>query len=181
PSLRALAEHIQRTYPSLEQQTSRAEAPAARRPVPAVAVTEPSRRRALASAEPARAEVLPLAEVVEQVPQVCRQLRIEGPGRIDELQPIEAPLLPLGPDEVRIAVRAFALNFGDLLCVSGLYPTQPPYPFTPGFEASGVVLEVGGEVSRIALGDAVFALAGEALGAHASVMTCSQDRVFALP
>ncbi|ERO59982.1 beta-ketoacyl synthase N-terminal-like domain-containing protein [Pseudomonas piscis] len=181
PSLRALAEHIQRTYPSLVQQTSRAEAPAARLPVPPAAVTEPSRRRAPASAEPARVEVLPLAEGVEQVPQVCRQLRIEGPGRIDELQPIEAPLLPLEPDEVRIAVRAFALNFGDLLCVSGLYPTQPPYPFTPGFEASGVVLEVGAQVSRVALGDAVFALAGEALGAHASVMTCSQDRVFALP
>ncbi|AZC26527.1 GNAT family N-acetyltransferase [Pseudomonas sessilinigenes] len=181
PSIKALAEHIQRTYPSLEQQTSRTEAPAARWPVPPVAVTEPRRRRAPASAEPARVEVLPFAEGVEQVPQVCRQLRIEGPGRIDELQPIEAPLLPLGPDEVRIAVRAFALNFGDLLCVSGLYPTQPPYPFTPGFEASGVVLEVGGEVSRVALGDAVFALAGEALGAHASVMTCPQDRVFALP
>ncbi|RRH95025.1 KR domain-containing protein [Pseudomonas aeruginosa] len=180
PSIRALAAYIQRTYPFLEQQTSRAEAPVSRLPVPPVTGTEPSGRLAPASAEPARVEVLPLAEVVE-VPQVCWQLRIEGPGRIDQLQPIEAPLLPLGPNEVRIAVRAFALNFGDLLCVGGLYPTQPPYPFTPGFEASGVVLEVGAEVSRVAVGDAVFALAGEALGAHASVMTCTQDRVFALP
>ena len=60
---------------------------------------------------------------------------VERPGGIKDLQIVESKVPGLQEDEVRVAVRAFSLNFGDLLCVKGLYPTMPPYPFTPGFEA----------------------------------------------
>jgi acyl transferase domain-containing protein/threonine dehydrogenase-like Zn-dependent dehydrogenase len=82
---------------------------------------------------------------------------------------------------VRIAVRAFSLNFGDLLCVKGLYPTMPPYPFTPGIEASGVVVLTGSAVTSIREGDAVIVGMGESLGGQASMITCKEENVFAKP
>ena len=48
-----------------------------------------------------------------------------------------------GPGEVLIRAEAAALNFADTLVVSGKYQVKPPFPFTPGFEAAGVVEAVG--------------------------------------
>jgi NADPH:quinone reductase-like Zn-dependent oxidoreductase len=106
---------------------------------------------------------------------------VERSSGIDDLLIAEAEMPELGEHEVRVAVHAFSLNFGDLLCVKGLYPTMPPYPFTPGFDASGVVLEVGRAVTAFQIGDPVMAVAGPLLGAQASVMTCPEAHVFHKP
>ncbi|WP_255298242.1 SDR family NAD(P)-dependent oxidoreductase [Brevibacillus dissolubilis] len=103
---------------------------------------------------------------------------IERPGVIDDLRLIQSAAPALQDDEVRIAVRAFALNFGDLLSVKGLYPTMPPYPFTPGFEASGVVIETGRAVTTVQKGDAVVFCAGESMGAQATLITCAEKYVY---
>jgi acyl transferase domain-containing protein/NADPH:quinone reductase-like Zn-dependent oxidoreductase/SAM-dependent methyltransferase len=114
-------------------------------------------------------------------PGAARRVLIERPGTIDDLRLVDVALPPLLPHEVRVAVRAFSLNFGDLLCVRGLYPTMPPYPFTPGFEASGVVTETGSEVRSVVPGDAVIVGAGETLGAQATVLTCSESQLTPKP
>lgn len=106
---------------------------------------------------------------------------IEKPGSIEDLKITEAAVTELNENEVRIAVRAFSINFGDSLCVKGLYPTMPPYPFTPGFEASGIVVEVGHAVTTAKPGDEVIVLMGETLGAHANMITCSENQVFLKP
>jgi len=43
--------------------------------------------------------------------------------------------------QVLVEVRAVGLNFADLLSIRGRYQVKAPLPFTPGIEASGVVLE----------------------------------------
>ncbi|HXO70882.1 MAG TPA: beta-ketoacyl synthase N-terminal-like domain-containing protein, partial [Bradyrhizobium sp.] len=106
---------------------------------------------------------------------------LEGPGDIDTVRVEETPVADLADNQVRIAVRAFSLNFGDLLCVRGLYPTMPPYPFTPGFEVSGVVTALGKAVRSVRVGDAVFALTGESLGGHATVVNCPEQWVIRKP
>ncbi|MGG0754206.1 SDR family NAD(P)-dependent oxidoreductase [Brevibacillus laterosporus] len=106
---------------------------------------------------------------------------IESPGSTDDIQIVESDILELKADEVRISVRAFSLNFGDLLCLQGLYPTMPPYPFTPGFESSGVVVEVGNAVSSIRPGDEVVYCGGEHLAGQASLLTCKAADVFPKP
>ncbi len=73
-------------------------------------------------------------------------------------------------DEVQILVKCFSLNFGDLLCVKGFYPTMPPYPFTPGFEVSGIILKTGSNVTEFTPGDSVIALTGKNLGGHSSLV-----------
>ncbi|MDO3676283.1 SDR family NAD(P)-dependent oxidoreductase [Paenibacillus ehimensis] len=106
---------------------------------------------------------------------------IEGPSADCDVQIRQAEAPALREDEVRIAVRAFSLNFGDLLCVKGLYPTMPPYPFTPGFEAGGIVVETGTAVTSVHCGDEVIFYAGESMGGHASAITCHESQVFPKP
>jgi NADPH2:quinone reductase len=64
---------------------------------------------------------------------------------------------PLAPGEVRIAVHASGLNFADALLVAGHYQFKPSFPFSPGFEVSGVVAEVGDGVEGLTPGDRVMA------------------------
>ncbi|WP_130909149.1 beta-ketoacyl synthase N-terminal-like domain-containing protein [Pseudomonas mucidolens] len=117
----------------------------------------------------------------EHAVATCRRILLERPGSIDEIRVVEETCAALGGHEVRIAVQAFSLNFGDLLCVKGLYPTQPAYPFTPGYEASGIVTAIGPDVCDVAVGDAVVALAGAQFGAQATLITCPQHLVFRCP
>lgn len=110
-----------------------------------------------------------------------RRLILDGPGQPEDLRTAEVTMGPLRAGQVRIAVRAFSLNFGDLLCVQGLYPTMPAYPFTPGLELSGVVLAVGDGVRGLQPGEEVLALTGDEMGAHASLVDCDPVRVFRKP
>ena len=48
-----------------------------------------------------------------------------------------------GPGEVRIRVRASAVNFPDLMQTRGEHQHKPPVPFTPGMELAGVFDAVG--------------------------------------
>jgi NADPH2:quinone reductase len=63
-------------------------------------------------------------------------------------------------DALRIGVRAAGCNFSDLLMLKGEYQVKPPFPFVPGSEVAGVVVEVGADVSDFAVGDRVLARCG---------------------
>ena len=58
---------------------------------------------------------------------------------------------------VRIAVRACGVNFPDILMIQGLYQLKPPFPFSPGLEVAGDIIEAADDVERLAVGDRVFA------------------------
>ncbi|MBM3490459.1 MAG: NADPH:quinone oxidoreductase family protein [Alphaproteobacteria bacterium] len=75
----------------------------------------------------------------------------------EDLEWAEAAEPPLPADGVRIAVRAAALNFPDLLMLRGQYQYRPAFPFAPGMECAGEVLEVGPAVSGLRPGDRVAA------------------------
>ena len=66
-----------------------------------------------------------------------------------------APPVP-GEGEVLVDVKATALNFPDVLMIAGKYQSQPPFPFSPGGEIAGTVLETGSGVTEFAPGDKVF-------------------------
>ncbi|MFC5795607.1 NADPH:quinone oxidoreductase family protein [Sphingopyxis terrae] len=70
-----------------------------------------------------------------------------------------------GPSEVRVRVRAAAVNFPDLLMTRGAYQLKPDLPFVPGLEFSGEVDAVGADVEGWAPGDAV--IGGNRFGAMA--------------
>jgi acyl transferase domain-containing protein/NADPH:quinone reductase-like Zn-dependent oxidoreductase/NAD(P)-dependent dehydrogenase (short-subunit alcohol dehydrogenase family)/ubiquinone/menaquinone biosynthesis C-methylase UbiE/acyl carrier protein len=70
-----------------------------------------------------------------------------------------------GPGEVEIRVHASALNFRDVMNVMGLYPGDPG-PL--GAECAGKIVALGEEVSGLAVGDAVIAIAPGSLAAYAT-------------
>ncbi|MCY7297027.1 beta-ketoacyl synthase N-terminal-like domain-containing protein [Alteromonas sp. a30] len=84
-------------------------------------------------------------------------------------------------NEVTVEVKASAINFPDAMCVNGLYPTMPQYPFVPGFEVAGVVTAVGGDVTEFSVGDAVIAITGEQMGGHASHVNVPADNTVLKP
>ena len=59
---------------------------------------------------------------------------------------------------VRIKVIAASLNFADVLQIQGIYQERLSPPFIPGNEVSGTVIQVGRDVSSLAVGDTVCAL-----------------------
>jgi NADPH2:quinone reductase len=68
----------------------------------------------------------------------------------------------LGANDVRIRVRAAAVNFPDILMIQGKYQHKPELPFVVGGERAGDVIAVGSGVTRFKVGDRVVggALAG---------------------
>ncbi|MEO8558506.1 MAG: NADPH:quinone oxidoreductase family protein [Rhodospirillales bacterium] len=63
----------------------------------------------------------------------------------------------LGPDQIRIANKATGVSFGSSLLIAGKYQRKPPFPFSPGTEVAGDVVEIGSAVTRFNPGDKVVA------------------------
>lgn len=59
--------------------------------------------------------------------------------------------------EVKIAVHACGVNAADALMIQGQYGVKPPFPFIPGVEIAGEVIEVGDAVTHVRPGDRVLA------------------------
>lgn len=70
----------------------------------------------------------------------------------------EAPRPLLGADDLRIDVRATAVNRADLLQAAGRYAPPPGASTILGLECAGVVSEIGANVSGWAIGDRAMAL-----------------------
>jgi NADPH:quinone reductase-like Zn-dependent oxidoreductase len=91
----------------------------------------------------------------------------------------ERPDPPVGPGEVRIAVRAAGLNFADTMARVGLYPDAPKTPCVLGYEVAGEVESVGEGVSSVSPGDRV--IAGTRFGGQAELVTMPESQTLPLP
>ncbi|MGC4932231.1 NADP-dependent oxidoreductase [Gordonia sp. DT30] len=83
--------------------------------------------------------------------KAARFSRFGGP---DVLEIVDLPAPHAGPGEIRIKVRAAGVNASDWKKRQGLMDQELPQ--TLGYEAAGVVDELGAGVSGVALGDRVF-------------------------
>lgn len=81
-------------------------------------------------------------------------------GGPDELTVGELPSPAAGAGEILVGVRACGLNFADTLMIQGKYQERPEFPFSPGLEVSGEVLETAPGVDEFTRGDRVIALCG---------------------
>ena len=61
----------------------------------------------------------------------------------------DVTLPELGANDVRIRVRAAAVNFPDILMIQGKYQHKPELPYVPGMDLTGRVLEVGDGIARV--------------------------------
>ena len=94
-----------------------------------------------------------------------RALAIERTGGPGELHLLDLPVPPLArPDDVRIRVRAAALNHLDLFVVEGLRGLQYAFPHVVGSDGAGVVEAVGEAAGDWRPGDEVLVNPGVACG-----------------
>lgn len=90
---------------------------------------------------------------------------------------VEKPVAKEG--EIIIKIRAAALNRADLLQRKGTYPSPKGWPEWMGLEVSGDVCEVGENVTKWNVGDAVCALLGG--GGYAEYVAVPEDMVMPIP
>lgn len=81
--------------------------------------------------------------------------------------------------DVRISVHASGVNFADNLMIAGRYQLKPPFPFSPGFEVSGVVTRIGEDVDELKPGDRVMAALEH--GGYAEEVVVPSTHVLPIP
>ncbi|GFG95734.1 type I polyketide synthase [Mycobacterium timonense] len=82
------------------------------------------------------------------------RLGISSAGTFENLQlePVPNADAPLEPGQVRVALRAIATNFRDVMITLGMFTHEALL----GGEGAGVVVEVGPEVTEFEVGDSVY-------------------------
>jgi NADPH:quinone reductase len=112
-----------------------------------------------------------------------RAVGITAPGGLDMLEVIDRPERVPGPGEVRIAVRAAAVNPTDI-GLRQMGSADLPAPWTPGMDAAGVIESVGPDVQRLSVGEEVMAAVSPRRpegGAQVELLVASAASVVPIP
>ena len=108
-----------------------------------------------------------------------RAIVIREPGDEDVLALDDVPPPALGPADLRIHVRATAVNQADLMQRRGFYAPPPGASTILGLECAGEVTEVGPEARGFRVGQRVMALL--AGGGYAAEVTVHHGSALAVP
>ena len=87
----------------------------------------------------------------------------------------------LSDTKVRIKQTSIGLNYIDTYHRTGVYPLNLDFPFCPGLEAAGDIIEIGKEVNNLKVGDRVAYAFSPPLGAYCQIRDFEADRVVKLP
>ena len=113
-----------------------------------------------------------------------KAVRIHNYGDVDTLGYEDAPMPEPGPADVRVRVHAAAVNPVDWKIRAGYLAEMIPYkmPLTLGWDMSGVVEQVGAEVTHLSVGDEVYSRPDIARdGSYAEYMVVRASEVAAKP
>jgi NADPH:quinone reductase len=120
----------------------------------------------------------------------CDAIVMRQYGGPDVLRVEKATLPPVQPGEVRIRTIASAVNHSDLEIRAGNWPIlkPEPFPYTPGLETVGEVVETGHGVREIRSGDRVITMMqglggvrAHRPGGYAAYVTVGADAVALVP
>ncbi|MBK25812.1 MAG: hypothetical protein CME70_17565 [Halobacteriovorax sp.] len=84
----------------------------------------------------------------------------------------------IAEQEVRVKVVYSGINFADIIMRLGLYQDAPAFPFVPGYELSGEVIEVGSAVTKFKPGDQV--MAGTKFNGYSSEVVLPETQVVSI-
>lgn len=107
---------------------------------------------------------------------VCTQL-----GDPSVLKVMDWPTRQPDPGEVRVAMHAGGVNFGDLLVIAGKYQIKLTPPFVLGTEGAGVVAECGAGVSNVNAGNRVLVQNNDVRACFADEVTLPATCVVRVP
>ena len=107
----------------------------------------------------------------------CVSITKAGSPSVLKIVDIEMPVPK--QEEVTIEVHYAGINFADTLMRLGLYQPRPPFPFTPGYEVSGIIKSLGKGVTRFEVGQRV--VAAMQTGGQCSHVSVKSSRVIPIP
>ena len=102
--------------------------------------------------------------------------KIGGP---DSIEIIDEKLGRPGKNQVKVRVYRAGINFADLMMRQGLYGSNPDFPFTPGYEVSGIIAQIGENVDDLIVGERVIAMTG--FGGYAEEVIVDSSRIIPIP
>jgi NADPH2:quinone reductase len=106
-----------------------------------------------------------------------RAIQVDQPGGPEVLSVVDLPVPVCGPQQLLVEIAYSGVNFIDIYQRQGIYPM--PSPCVPGLEGSGVVTEVGSEVSGFKVGDKV--AWPSSLGSYAAIHSVTASSVVKVP
>jgi NADPH2:quinone reductase len=101
-----------------------------------------------------------------------------GPPEVMQIEEIE-PLQPKA-GQILVEVKAAGVNPVDTYIRSGNYHLKKELPFTPGFDAAGVILQVGSNVKNLYAGQRVYT-SDSLTGTYAQQTLCLPHHIHPLP
>ncbi|KAG9471787.1 hypothetical protein GDO78_022801 [Eleutherodactylus coqui] len=115
------------------------------------------------------------------VGRFMRAIRVSEFGKPEVLKLLtDVPVPSPAENQVLIRVLACGINPVDTYIRAGVYARKPSLPYTPGSDISGVVEDVGRNVTAFKKGDRVFTTS-TITGGYAEYTLASQDTVCQLP
>lgn len=108
-----------------------------------------------------------------------KRITVEEFGEPEVMRLEEASLPEAGPGQIVVTIKAAGVNPVDTYIRAGLYGAKD-LPYTPGFDAAGVVETAGKGVARFKPGDRVYT-SGTLSGAYAGAALCLESQIHPLP
>jgi NADPH2:quinone reductase len=108
-----------------------------------------------------------------------KAIELSGLEGFKSLRVVETEVPEPGANQVLIQVKAAGINFAELELTWGKYPALKPLPYVLGFEAAGIIAEVGSQVKSLKVGDKVTAIVSS--GGYAEYATADADAVIPIP
>ena len=109
-----------------------------------------------------------------------KAIRIHQAGEPEVMKLEETHLPKPAEDEIAIKIHAAGVNPVDTYIRAGALGYGSQTPFTPGFDAAGIVEEVGAKVTLYSPGDRVYTFR-TITGAYAEKALCKESHLFPLP
>jgi NADPH:quinone reductase len=108
-----------------------------------------------------------------------KAIELSGFEGLNCLRVVEVEKPKPGANEVLIDVKAAGINYAELELTKGKYNVFKKPPFIMGFEASGVVVEVGSLVRNLKVGDRIASIVSS--GGYAEYATARADSAIPIP
>lgn len=99
-------------------------------------------------------------------------------GGPDVLKLVEMPQPTIAPKQVLIQVEKTSVNFADIKSRTGK-KGNGNFPFIPGLDVAGTIVEVGSDVQSLSVGQRVVAF--PANGSYAEYVAADENLTFAIP
>ncbi len=117
---------------------------------------------------------------------MARIVRFHETGGPEVLRLDEVADSAPGPGEVRLKIEAIGLNRAEVMLRQGIYHEQPEFPSRIGYEAAGIIEEIGSGVDGLHVGARVatvpsFALSQTRQGVYGESATVPAEIVLAYP